>query len=102
MVSHDPSSILIFMTFSSVRRAPQRTHFLFSIKGSRFLHTQFLGANFLVLFFKNRELSCCSFARSYFFKRFSLRFFLFSALSFLVFGFFLELFPIPNSITVLK
>jgi len=38
----------------------------------------------------------------YFFERFSLRFFLFSALSFLVVGFFFELFPIPNSITTLK
>jgi hypothetical protein len=38
----------------------------------------------------------------YFFERFSLRFFLFSSLSFLVIGFFLELFPIPSSITALK
>jgi len=38
----------------------------------------------------------------YFFERFSLRFFLFSSLSFLVIGFFFELFPIPNSITTLK
>jgi len=36
---------------------------------------------------------------NYFFERFSLRFFLFSALSFLVIGFFLALL-IPNSITV--
>ena len=33
-------------------------------------------------------------------ERFSLRFFLFSALSFLVIGFFFELFPIPNLITI--
>jgi len=38
----------------------------------------------------------------YFFERFSLRFFLFSALSFLVIGFFFEPFPIPNSIATLK
>jgi hypothetical protein len=38
----------------------------------------------------------------YFFERFSLRLFLLSALSFLVICFFLELFPIPNSITVSK
>jgi hypothetical protein len=41
-----------------------------------------------------QELSCC------YVERFSLCFFLFSALSFLVIGFFLELFPIPNLITV--
>ena len=37
-----------------------------------------------------------------YYERFSLRLFLLSSLSFLVIGFFLELFPIPNSITILK
>lgn len=40
--------------------------------------------------------------RCYFFERFSFRFFRFSALSFLVIGFFFELFPIPNSIAPIE
>ena len=39
---------------------------------------------------------------SVYYERFSLRLFLLSALSFLVIGFFLELFPIPSLITILK